>query len=276
MADRLAVSTNTYHTYSLEEALAGIAASGFTSVELVSVPGWTEHVPRDADDAELARVQALLDLYGLTAISLSGHSDLASEEGADGFRKALRIAHALGIRYVTTSTGGHDASSEGSLDAQRAEFLRLIRPLADEAAGLGLRICLETHGGVSATGALSALLVEEIDRSNVGINYDTANVIFYGDVRPERDILAAAARTTHLHVKDQIGGPGVWNFPEIGTGEIDFVPIFAALDEAGFAGPCSVELEYQGEPWPSLATVREGLTNSYAFLRQFVPEQELE
>lgn len=105
MADRLAVSTNTYHTYSLEEALAGIATSGFTSVEFVSVPGWTEHVRRDADDAELVRIQTLLDSHGLTAISLSGHSDLASEEGADGFRKALRIAHALGIRYVTTSTG---------------------------------------------------------------------------------------------------------------------------------------------------------------------------
>lgn len=72
-------------------------------------------------------------------------------------------------------------------------FLDLIRPLADEAAELGLQICLETHGGVSATGALSALLAEEIDRSNVGINYDTANVIFYGGVRPEQDILSAAA-----------------------------------------------------------------------------------
>jgi len=37
------------------------------------------------------------------------------------------------------------------------------------------------------------LLAEEIDRSNVGINYDTANVIFYGGVRPEQDILSAAA-----------------------------------------------------------------------------------
>src|SRR5687768_11493939 len=46
--DRLAASTNTYHTYSLEDALQGIAAAGFKSVELTSVPGWTEHVRRDA------------------------------------------------------------------------------------------------------------------------------------------------------------------------------------------------------------------------------------
>src|SRR5215218_7950716 len=104
MADRLAASTNTYHSYSLEEALAGIAAAGFKSVELASVPGWTEHVLRDADDAEIARVGNLVQQYGLTPVSLAGHSDLVSDAGVAEFRKALRIAEKLGIGYVTTST----------------------------------------------------------------------------------------------------------------------------------------------------------------------------
>ena len=72
MPDRLAASTNSYHTYTLEEALAGIAAAGFRSVELTSVPGWTEHVRRDADAAELQQVKDMLAKYGLTAVSLSG------------------------------------------------------------------------------------------------------------------------------------------------------------------------------------------------------------
>lgn len=38
-----------YHTYSLEEALEGIAAAGFHYVELSAVRGWTEHVPLEAD-----------------------------------------------------------------------------------------------------------------------------------------------------------------------------------------------------------------------------------
>ena len=57
MADRLAVSTNSYHSYTFEEALAGIAGAGYTSVELSSVPGWTEHVLRDSTDADLDRVR---------------------------------------------------------------------------------------------------------------------------------------------------------------------------------------------------------------------------
>jgi sugar phosphate isomerase/epimerase len=32
MADRLSASTNSYHSYTLEEALDGIAGAGFTSV----------------------------------------------------------------------------------------------------------------------------------------------------------------------------------------------------------------------------------------------------
>lgn len=275
MADRLAVSTNTYHPYSLEEALGGIAAAGFTSVELSSVPGWTEHVPRNADDDELQRIGELVARHGLTPISLSGHSDLASNAGIDEFRKALHIAKVLGIRYVTTSTGGHDASSEGSLDEQQTRFLERIRPLADEAAADDIEICLETHGGVSATGAMAADLVRLIDRPNVGINYDTANVIFYGGVRPETDITAAAPLVNHLHIKDQIGGRGVWNFPAIGTGEVDFGPIFDALDSVRFTGPCSIELEFQGDPWPPLATVEAALRTSLAFLRTRLPEAPL-
>ncbi|MDQ4044521.1 MAG: sugar phosphate isomerase/epimerase, partial [Chloroflexota bacterium] len=255
MADRLAVSTNSYHSYSLEEALAGIAAAGFTSVELSSVPGWTEHVRRDATDAELDRVRKQVDDAGLTAISMSGHSDLASDQGIADFRKALRIATRLDIPYVTTSTGGHDDSSQGSIEDQRRKFLERFAPLADQAAEAGISICIETHGGLSSTGARTAELVEAIDKPNVGINYDTANVIFYGNVRPEEDIKAAAKHITHLHLKDKAGGDQEWNFPAIGTGNVDFEPIFKTLEDVSFTGPVSVELEFQGEPWPPLEQV---------------------
>src|SRR5437016_5280020 len=114
MADRLTACTNSYHTYSLEDALAGIAGAGYTSVELTSVPGWTEHVRRNAEDEEIGYIKDLLAKHGLTAVSFAGHSDLVSDAGVEEFRKALNLASKLGIAYVTTSTGGHDASSAGS------------------------------------------------------------------------------------------------------------------------------------------------------------------
>ena len=270
MADRLAASTNSYHTYTLEEALAGIAAAGFSSVELTSVPGWTEHVTRDADANELANVKALLAKHGLTAVSLSGHSDLVTDDGVTQFRKALRLCKELGIPMITTSTGGHDASSAGSLDHQREEFLKRIGPLADEAAANGITICLETHGGLLATGMISQDLVKRIGKKNVGINYDAGNVIFYGATDPQGDLPGSVGSVVHVHAKDKIGGPGVWNFPAVGTGEIDYVKLFKVLDGAGFKGPVSVEVEFSGEPWPSLADVNAAMKQSYTHLRPMI------
>lgn len=264
----LAVSTNSFHGYPLEDALAGIAAAGFTSVELSSVPGWTEHVRRDASDDEIARIKALLAHHGLTPTALSGHSDLTTDAGAEAFRRALRLCAAFGIANITTSTGGHNDVSEGTLAAQRAAFLLRIGPLADEAAAAGITICLETHGGLLATGAMAAALVARIAKPNVGINYDTGNVVFYGDTRPEEDIAVAAPYVRHLHIKDQIGGRGVWNFPPIGTGDVDFVPIFARLRRTGTQVPASIELEFQGEPWPAPAAITEALVESRQFLQR--------
>jgi sugar phosphate isomerase/epimerase len=268
--DRLAVSTQCYHSYSLEDALAGIAAAGATSVELSSVPGWTEHVPRDASAAEIDRIKGLLAQHGLTAISLSGHSDLVTNDGVTQFRKALRLATAFGTQYVTTSTGGHDASSAGSLDEQREAFLARIGGLADEAAADGITICLETHGGLLATGAMASDLVRTIGKPNVGINYDPGNVIFYGNTRPEGDIAAAVDHLVHMHVKDKAGGTQEWNFPSVGSGYIDFGALLATADAAGFTGPCSIEIEFQGEPWPPLTAVNQAVADSVRFVRQFV------
>ena len=275
MADRLAVSTNTYHSYTFGEALKGIAAAGFTSVELSSVPGWTEHVARNASDSDLDAIRQQVRDAGLDAISLSGHSDLASDEGIEAFRRAIHIARHLNIPYVTTSTGGHDDSSTGSVADQRREFLTRFAPLADEASEAGINICIETHGGLSATGELAAELVRAIDKPNVGINYDTANVIFYGKTRPEEDIKAALPYITHMHLKDKAGGDQEWNFPAIGSGNVDFATIFGILAEGGFHGPVSIELEFQGEPWPPLDEVNRAVAESHAFIRQYLPEERL-
>ncbi len=275
MPDRLAVSTNSFHSYTFDEALKGIAAGGYTSVELSSVPGWTEHVARDASDADLDAVRQQVRDAGLDAISMSGHSDLASDAGIADFRKAIHIARHLNIPYLTTSTGGHDDSSTGSVDDQRREFLNRFGPLADEAAEAGINICIETHGGLSATGALAAELVRAIDKPNVGINYDTANVIFYGHTRPEEDIEAALPYITHMHLKDKAGGDQEWNFPAIGSGNVDFVTIFDILRKGDFHGPISIELEFQGEPWPPLEEVNTAVADSYAFIRTYLPEEQL-
>src|SRR5512135_340300 len=175
MKNVLAGHTNSYHTYGLDEALAGIVNAGFKYVELSAVQGWTEHVPLDVTEAQLAEIKAKLAHWGLTASALSGHSDLTTAEGVVVGKQAVDLCEKLGLRIMNTAIGGHYSEGEN-----KAAFMGYIHDLASYAAKRGIDICLEVHGDIMASGALSVPLIKEIGCENVKINYDTANCVFYG------------------------------------------------------------------------------------------------
>ena len=255
----LAGHTNSYHTYSFDEALAGIAGGGYKGVELSAVPGWTEHVDLDADPA---LVRAQLEGYGLEAVSLSGHSDLTTREGLAHGIKAVKWAAAYGLPVVNTAVGGHQ-----SADENEAAFLENIGELADAAEAAGVVIALEIHGDIMASSDVTIPLIEKIGRDSVKVNYDTANVEFYGGVKAVDDLPSVAPYLASVHVKDTVGGKGVWNFPALGEGSVDFAGVMRVLDAAGYTGPLSVELEFEGEPWPPLDEVNRAMRASYGVLR---------
>jgi L-ribulose-5-phosphate 3-epimerase len=271
MSCQLAALTNTYHGYSLEDALAGIEAAGFENVELAAVRGWTEHVLLDADEAEINRVKNLTREHGLEIVSVSGHANLATDEGIELFREAMDLCEALGVRLIITGAGGELHPGEENVEALRSAFLERIQGVADEAKMRALTVCVEIHGDVVPTGAVGARLIEEAGRDNVRLNYDTGNAAFYGGMNPAEDIAHALPYVAHVHLKDHVGEKGNWDFPAIGDGEVNFDRIFERLDEVGYEGPCSVELEFQGEPWPPLSEVDRATKRSYEFLSRYIP-----
>ena len=257
MTNKLAGHTNSYHTYSFEEALAGISEAGFTCVELSAVPGWTEHV--ELNGAAALR-QQLTD-HGLEPVSLSAHSDLTTTEGTEYGIRAVQWAADFGLDIVNSAIGGH-ASQEENEDA----FLANVSALADAADSAGVVVALEIHGDIMATGALTLPLLAKIGRDAIKVNYDTGNVEFYGDVKAVDDLEAIAPYLAHVHLKDTTGGKGVWNFPAIGAGVVDFRQVLEILENSRYVGPYSVELEFEGEPWPSLADVNKAMRQSYEHL----------
>jgi L-ribulose-5-phosphate 3-epimerase len=258
MQNPLAGHTNTYHTYGLDDALEGIASAGYTHVELSAVPGWTEHVELNGSD-ELRRK---LDQWALTPVSLSAHSDLTTREGLEHGIKAVRWAADYGIPIVNTAIGGH-----ASQDEDERAFLQNVGELADAAERAGIVVALEIHGEIMASGAKTLPLLDRIGRDSIKVNYDTANVEFYGGELAVDDLERVVPLLAHVHLKDTTGGKGVWNFPALGTGTVDFARVLEILDRAGYSGPFSVELEFQGEPWPPLAEVNEAMRRSYEHLR---------
>jgi len=260
-------STICFKPYSLDEALAGLAAAGFENVEIGAVKDFLEHLdPDDLGPATIASTRSLLEVHGLRVVSMSGHAPLHLELGRDRLRRVLHAGAELGILVLNTFTG--DAETED----ERAAFFENVREIADEAKELGITLCIETDSNLMPTAEAGVQLLAEIGHDWIRINYDPGNVIFYGATDPTEDIKAAAPYVKHMHAKDQIGGPGKWNFPPAGTGEVDFSKIFAALDAVGFDGPVSVEIEFTGEPWPPLPEVEAAAKSAHDYLRPFVPE----
>jgi sugar phosphate isomerase/epimerase len=258
MTNPLAGHTNSYHTYSHDEALHGIAAAGYRYVELSAVPGWTEHVDLDTSPGDVRRK---LEGYGLEAVSLSGHSDLTTRDGLAHGIKAVRWAADYGLPIVNTAVGGHQ-----SADENESAFLGNVGELADAAEAAGVVVALEIHGDIMASSDVTIPLMEKIGRESVKVNYDTANVEFYSGALAVDDLPKITPYLAHVHLKDTTGGRGNWNFPAIGDGRVDFGRVLSILGEAGYDGPYSVELEFQGEPWPPLEEVDAAMKRSHEHL----------
>jgi L-ribulose-5-phosphate 3-epimerase len=254
----LAGHTNSYHTYSFDEALAGIAGAGYKGVELSAVPGWTEHVDLDSDPSS---VREKLDGYGLTAVSLSGHSDLTTREGLEHGVKAVEWAGRYGLPVVNSAVGGHQ-----SADENESAFLGNVGELANAADEAGVVVALEIHGDIMASSDVTIPLIEKIGRDSIRVNYDTANVEYYSGDRAVDDLPKITSLLAHVHLKDTTGGKGNWDFPAIGVGTVDFDRVLSILREAGYSGPYSVEIEFEGEPWPSLDDVNAAMRRSYEHL----------
>lgn len=254
LKNRLGGHTNSYHTYSLEEALEGIAAAGYRYVELTAVRGWTEHVPLDADAKTIGGIQRMLNTLGLVTLSLSGHSDLTTREGLEDGKLALDLCERMGIGIMNTAIGGHYSEDE-----DEEAFMGNIHALADYAAARDVLLGIEIHGEITKSAAAAIPVLERIGRPNVLINYDTANVEFYAGVKAVDDLAFAAPRLVHVHLKDKRGEGRVWDFPAPGEGDIDFRRVLGILEDTGYSGPLSVEIEFTGEPWPPLAEVNRAM-----------------
>jgi sugar phosphate isomerase/epimerase len=162
---------------------------------------------------------------------------------------------------MNTSVGGTHSETE-----DKAAFMRHIFQLADYAEARGVTLALEIHGDLMATGPRALAIIQEIARGNVRINYDTANCTYYGGVKAEDDIGDVVPYLAHVHLKDSGGGLREWNFPPIGQGRVDFKRVLHILEDGGYDGPLSVEIEFYGYPYPPLDAINAAVRASYAYL----------
>ena len=213
----------------------------------------------------LLRVQDMLRDAGLIPFAMSGHTNLTDPERTRDFTDNIRLAHFFGCRYIVSSIG--EAHLKDNHTANAEETARCIASFVPELAARDMMLVLETHGYDHGTGQILSDIVARVGSDRVRINYDTANVIFYGRTDPVRDLAACVNDVAYLHIKDKAGADDVWDFPAPGKGRVDFDGIFDVLRRAGNESPFSVEIEFTPEGPGSLAQVDQAVRDSAAFFR---------
>ena len=257
------VNSNCYHGFPLKDALAGIAEAGFHNVELTATKGWTEHVFPTMSFRGLVDVKSMLKNYGLAVPAVSGHCNLMDKARLPDFVDNIHLAGFFGARYIVSSVGeAHlkDMASAGD-EALRDNILSFLPLLKD----LGITLVLETHGEHGTASRIKEI-TDRIGSHRIGICYDTANAIFYGNVQGTEDLEKAVESVNYLHIKDKSGKRDEWDFPALGCGYVDFPSLLGVLDANGNASALSIEIEFTSAGSSSIDEVNEALRISRDYL----------
>src|SRR5207248_842916 len=89
-------------------------------------------------------------------------------------------------------------------------------------------------------------LVRKTRTHNVGVNFDPANMILYGQDNPIEALRTLGPWLKQCHLKDanRTRTPGTWGEEVVvGAGEVDWLAFFRTLEELKFTGDLCIERE---------------------------------
>ncbi len=250
--DRIGVCSWSLKPQSPAELIEGLQACDLRLVQLALDPvrehpqTWGD-VGKRLADAGVRIASGMTGCFGedyatLDTIRRTGGlvPDATWEANRERFVANLKIAVSLGMSTISGHAGFIPA------DRQDPTFDKLVGRLqwvADTFAGDGVSMLLET--GQETADSLSAFL-DAVDRPNVGINFDPANMILYDKGDPVASLRRVLPRVRQIHVKDakRTTRPGTWGSEvAVGQGDVDWPGFFSALRDAGYGGDFIIERE---------------------------------
>jgi len=150
------------------------------------------------------------------------------------------IAASLKLKLVTFHLG---FVPQHEHDPAYQTLVKRVIQIADLYQSHGIDLGFET--GQEDAPTLQAFL-EQVDRPNVGVNFDPANMVLYDKGDPIAALHTLAPLLKQCHIKDAIRATTVGNWGlevAVGTGQINWSKFFTTLDELGYRGLFAIERE---------------------------------
>ena len=235
----------------IERVIDACADHGFGGIVF-----WRREIGERADWIGNRVREAGLKVAGLCRIPFIVGSE-RPKDWLDETRKSIDMAAALGTSVLTVVTGGTEPGTKGIAGTQEILAERLAQ-VADHAAGCGVRLALEPlnpmFGGnrtclMTVRDALN--ICEMIDHKALGIAVDVYHV--WWDSTLAESCAAAGSRIFGYHLCDWLETTSdmLLDRGMMGDGVADLKAIRGAVEDAGYAGPCEVEIFSRDTWWKS-------------------------
>ncbi len=171
--------------------------------------------------------------------------DTRAERTAE-IKEIADFARLLGVDAVGLHLGflPHDRA-----DPMFDQIVAVAREVCDHCRGNGQRLHLET--GQETADALLRFIAT-VDRDNLFVNFDPANMILYGSGDPIEALDKVGSHVRSVHCKDATwaANPGEeWGAEvPLGQGDVGMETFLRTLDEIGYDGPLTIEREIPRDP----------------------------
>lgn len=179
--------------------------------------------------------------------------------------KATRASRLAEMKEIAQFAKGLDCDTvalhlgfvpEDDSDPEFSGIRDVTRELCDFCDQRGQYLHLET-GQETAAGLLH--FIAAVDRGNLKVNFDPANMILYGTGEPIAALEAIAPHVRSVHCKDATWSdqPGVtWGCEvPLGEGAVNIPKYLQTLEKIGYQGPLTIEREIPQDPARQLAEI---------------------
>ena len=212
-----------------------------------------------AEDTEyLTRLKNECEKYGVKSllIMVDGEGNLADtsldarNKAIENHYKWVKAAKFLGCHSIRVNAGGR-----GTMGQTQAAAIDALSRLSDYAAGYGINVVVENHGGNSSIGKWLAEIMKCVNKPNCGTLPDLGNFYEYDRYRGVTELMPFAKGVSGK----------TRNFDENGNeAQIDYVKMMKIIADSGYKG--YIDVEYEG----SSLSEEEGIKASIALLKRVI------
>jgi sugar phosphate isomerase/epimerase len=264
---QIACMTIPFQQFSFERGVKGVAAAGFRF--LAWGPNQTDSAGKRTDtiglDAGQERARELLGISrdaGLETVLMFASFYPENPGAVDAYKKRIDQAQAAGIPNLL-AFGSPKSTAE-----HRGVFVRTLQAVAGHAQQAKVAIAVKQHGGVTATGELTASVVREVSHPGVVLFYDAGNTWWYQNVDANLDFPKCAAMTRGFAIKDFRSYRGQRAACGPGFGQTDHYAMLGLV--AGNGGNIPLCCETVWEPLVPRTQTPEAVETSARRAREFL------